>query len=326
LASFHERIRFWEKGGWPEKVTTLSPYHLFTLLLLLTACQTEPTPPPPLPEPEVVLGTAVPAMPEVESPEPAYPPPLPTPTAKPYVAPPTLPPSATAVVITTPVKSATSKAFLPAITNGFSPRHTYTPTPIPATATFTPTPIPTLDFTAVRNDLIAQGQDLATVKIGFHVGVGGNSEGLEEWMRRLDEAGIPFFLKSADNAQPILFAQELKKNSGVPHVLVFRKTTGGDYDWDVPNYDLPAEVAAEQHWQMHRDAFPPELDPDQVWLETINEVDKNEAEWLGQFALKTAELALGCRRARTVPLADAIYVTIPTVGRSKPEAAGNCLT
>ena len=113
-------------------------------------------------------------------------------------------------------------------------------------------------------------------------------------MRALDAAGIPFFLKSVDNAQPIFIAQEIMKQSGVPHVLVYRKAAqgGSDYDWNVPNYSLPPDQAAEIHWQMHRDAFPPELDRNLVWLETINEVDKNRAEWLGQFALKTAELAM----------------------------------
>jgi hypothetical protein len=37
-------------------------------------------------------------------------------------------------------------------------------------------------------------------RIGFHVGPGGNQTGLGDWMRRLDAAGIPFFLKSADSA------------------------------------------------------------------------------------------------------------------------------
>jgi hypothetical protein len=112
-------------------------------------------------------------------------------------------------------------------------------------------------------------------------------------MRQLDAAGGPFFLKSVDDAGPILEAQELKRASGVPHVLVYRKSSGsGAYDWNVPIYTLPPDQAAEIHWQMHRDAFPPELDPSLVWLETINEVDRTQAEWLGQFALKTAELSL----------------------------------
>ena len=177
---------------------------------------------------------------------------------------------------------------------GPAPTPTVTPLPPTHTPSPTPTPIPTVDFTAVRAELAAQGLALAPVKIGFHTGLGGNSAGLEQWMRALDAAGVPFFLKSVDNAQPIFLAQELMKQSGVPHILVYRKSAhgGSDYDWNVPNYSLPPEQAAEIHWQMHRDAFPPELDRDLVWLETINEVDKNQAEWLGQFALKTAELAM----------------------------------
>ncbi|MEZ4592640.1 MAG: hypothetical protein R3D55_16060 [Chloroflexota bacterium] len=177
-----------------------------------------------------------------------------------------------------------------------------TATPLPPTSSPspTPTPIPTVDFTAVRAQLAAQGLTLAPVKIGFHTGLGGNSEGLEAWMRALDAAGIPFFLKSVDNAQPIFIAQEIMRQSGVPHVLVYRKAAqgGSSYDWNVPNYSLPPEQAAEIHWQMHRDAFPPELDPSLVWLETINEVDKNVAEWLGQFALKNGRT----RPKRWLPL------------------------
>jgi hypothetical protein len=185
-----------------------------------------------------------------------------------------------------------SELFLPLVENSELPLAT--PLPPTETAVPSPTPYPTLDFTAVRAELAAQGMGFAPVKIGFHVGLGGNAAGLEQWMRALDAAGIPFFLKSVDNAQPIFVAQEIMRQSGVPHVLVYRKSIlgGSNYDWNVPNYSLPPEQAAELHWQMHRDAFPPELDPSLVWLETINEVDKNQAEWLGQFALKTAELAL----------------------------------
>jgi hypothetical protein len=37
--------------------------------------------------------------------------------------------------------------------------------------------------------------ELAFVKIGFHVGMGGNIEGLYEYMEALDAAGVPFFPK-----------------------------------------------------------------------------------------------------------------------------------
>ena len=90
-------------------------------------------------------------------------------------------------------------------------------------ADLTPTPVPTLDFAAIKADLAAQGLDIAYTKIGFHTGVGGNSEGLDVWMRELDAAGVPFFLKSADNAEPIYIAQEMMRKSGVPHTLVYRR-------------------------------------------------------------------------------------------------------
>ncbi|MCP4417149.1 MAG: hypothetical protein GY805_11030 [Chloroflexi bacterium] len=256
----------------------------------VTACQSSPEPTPT--STQEAIGQIVETPPATTA---GYPLPA-SPTAP--QAYPVATPTATAELIFTPAPLPTtngkSDLFLPLIYGPEPP----TPTPLPPTATATaapsPTPIPTIDFTAVRSELAAQGLALSPVKIGFHVGIGGNSAGLEEWMRALDAAGIPFFLKSVDNAQPIFFAQELMRQSGVPHVLVYRKAAGGEanYDWDVPNYDLPAEQAAEIHWQQHRDAFPPELDRSLVWLETVNEIDKNEAEWLGQFALKTAELAM----------------------------------
>ena len=148
---------------------------------------------------------------------------------------------------------------------------------------------PAPDFSAIRQSLASQGLNLGFNKIGFHTGTAGNARGLGDWMVDLDSRGIPFFLKSVDDAGAIYEAQQLMQASGVPHTLVFRRT-GNDYD--VPDYNLPPDVAAVVHWDKHIAVFPPELDKSLVWLETINEVDKNRSEWLAQFALKTAELAL----------------------------------
>jgi hypothetical protein len=148
---------------------------------------------------------------------------------------------------------------------------------------------PPVDFGAVRAELQQKGLELAFNKIGFHTGYGGNITGLEEWMTALDAAGVPIFLKSADHAEPLYQAQQLRAQSGVPHVLVFRRT---GVAYDVPNYDLPAEEAAQQHWALHKATWPPELDPSVVWIETVNEVDKNRSEWLAEFALVTAQLAM----------------------------------
>ena len=159
-----------------------------------------------------------------------------------------------------------------------------------------PPPLPpycpsTLDFAAIRAQLNQQGQDLAFVRIGFHVGPGGNQTGLGDWMRCLDAAGVPFFLKSADSAGQVLEGVQLKAASGVPHVLVYRRS-GAEYD--TPSYNLPPYDAAVVHWQRHRAVFPPELEPYKhlIWLETINEVDKNRAEWLAEFAYHTAQFAM----------------------------------
>lgn len=229
--------------------------------------------------------------------------PEPTETILPYPAATKTAVSAYPIVTTTKQPTATFPPVTPVMTPGSdlyyfpyiagapspTPSATWTPEPT-ATPEPTPTLIPILDFTALRNQLNASGQALATVKIGFHTAVGGNSDGLDEWMRQLDAAGIPFFLKSVDNAQPLFFAQELMKQSGVPHTLVFRRASGDIYD--VPEYNLPPDEAARRHWQRHMEVWPPELDPNLVWIETMNEVDKNRADWLGQFALATAELAL----------------------------------
>ena len=178
--------------------------------------------------------------------------------------------------------AAISQSYLPLVPGDTGPTSTPTPTPLP-------TPTPTIDFQAVRAQLQAQGQDLGFAKIGLHTGVGGNRNGLGEWMQRLDAAGVPFFLKSADDFGPLFEAQEIVRQSDTPHTLVYRKS-GNEYD--TPNYDLSPAEAAQDHWQLHKEAFPPELDPSIIWLETINEVDKNRSEWLARFAVETARLAL----------------------------------
>lgn len=159
---------------------------------------------------------------------------------------------------------------------------------------------PGLDFATLRDQLAQQGKELVTTKIGFHVGPGGNQQGLGNWMRCLDAAGVPFFLKSVDSAGQILEGLQLGEASGVPHVFVYRKSivTASDRDqnWDpgVPEYDLPPLDAAELHWRRHRDAFPSDLEPykDKIWIETVNEIDKNRAEWLAEFSYHTAQLAM----------------------------------
>jgi hypothetical protein len=148
---------------------------------------------------------------------------------------------------------------------------------------------PPIDFEAARTAVQAQGRDIAFNKIGFHVGVGGNREGLDETIAALDAAGVPAFIKSANDAEPLYKAQQLMLTSTVPHILVYRDVDQGIHESD---YGLPAEHVAAENWQSNKDVFPPELDPSLIWLETINEPDKNRAEWLAEFSLAQAKLAV----------------------------------
>ncbi len=104
----------------------------------------------------------------------------------------------------------------------------------------------------MRDELAGQGQQLAYNKIGFHVTFLEDREELDPYMERLDAEGVPFFLKSVDNAEPIYKAQELMKRSGVPHTLVYRSTM-----YDVPDYDMDPVLAAESYWELEKAIWPP---------------------------------------------------------------------
>lgn len=195
---------------------------------------------------------------------------------------PTVTLSPTPTMSPTPPPSSTNTLYLPIVALQTEPPASLL-VPIHVSAT------PPIDFEAARADAQAQGLDIAFNKIGFHVGLGGNTEGLDDWMAELDAAGVPFFLKSANNAEPLYEAQQIMQASGVPHTLVYRDARE---EIDVPAYHLDPETAATISWQLNRDAFPPELDPSLVWIETTNEPNKNEAEWLAEFALATAQMAV----------------------------------
>lgn len=130
---------------------------------------------------------------------------------------------------------------------------------------------------------------MAYNKIGFHTGPGGNAKDIDVYMQQLDAAGIPFFLKAVDDYGVI--HQSLAFGSA-DHVRVFRLSNrpNNGPQYDTPNYNLPPDEAAVAHWNMTLAGLPPEFDKS-VWLEVINEPDKNRADWLGWFGVKIAELA-----------------------------------
>ncbi len=300
--------------------TGFRAYRVLALLLLLVALvlsgcvngsSVAPSSTIALPPAPIATGTEVSSLDAYPPAAAAYPEPsvdsggdsaaYPAPTAPEAAG---LPPTAAMTAPALPDPVATEVAYFPIVGQGQIAAPVTVAPPAPtATAPFTatpapsptqaaaiaaqPTPIHVVDFAAAREELAAQGQQLAYNKIGFHVTFLEDGEELDPYMQRLDAEGVPFFLKSVDNAEPLYKAQELMKVSGVDHILVYRSTK-----YDVPNYDMDPVLAAETYWELEKAIWPPELDPDLVWLETMNELDKNRSEWLAQFSLRTAELAL----------------------------------
>ena len=215
------------------------------------------------------------------------------------------------VAATTPLAVvATSSGYVPdAFGSPLDPTPTPTPSPTPPTTLGPPLPpptvvvaIPPIDFDAARASAEAKGLDIAFTKIGFHVAVGGNANGIGDYHRKLNAAGVPIFLKSANAGGPLYEVQQMMKANeaagrDVPHTLVFRLT---HERFEAPYYDLSLspEEAAAVSWELNRDNFPRELDKKYIWYETLNEpgrygYDGNlQIERLGRFSLETAKLAL----------------------------------
>ncbi len=131
----------------------------------------------------------------------------------------------------------------------------------------------------------------------FHTGPDGFNVP-DTWYEEMDRRGLPFAVKVTD-AAPNIKALAIARASDVPHVIVFRRSIGkfgsiGVYD--VPDYNKPFAAASEEHWQLHRAELPPEVVEykDVVWVETINEPDKDDparVEWLADFSVHQAGLA-----------------------------------
>ena len=135
---------------------------------------------------------------------------------------------------------------------------------------------------------------MGTSSWGFHVGPGGNRNGIGEQWFALDAAGISATLKSADDYGPCGELAAIAAASGINHHVIYRLSTAGQNDgfnYDVPNYNLSPDDAAALHWQKTKARLPASFDKQRVWVELVNEVDKNRADWLGRFAVAAATRA-----------------------------------
>lgn len=117
--------------------------------------------------------------------------------------------------------------------------------------------------------------------LGFHIGPGGRRDGLFESLQRQSLAGLPIVLKSVDDYGMI--HRLLNEIAGIKekrNAIVFRLSSGG---FDLPDYNKSPRDAAAEHSLRIIENLPTEFDKDNVWLEVINEPDKNRAEWLAEF-------------------------------------------
>ena len=206
----------------------------------------------------------------------------------------------------------TSSGFVPAAFGSpLDPTPTPTPTPSPTPPTTLgpplppPTPVvavPPIDFDAAREAAQAKGLDLAHVKIGFHTGPGGNHTGIGDYFRKLNDAGVPIFLKSVDDPGKILELQQIMSANRaadrfVPHTMVYR-LTDARYEDPFYNYATSPEQAAAISWELNRSNWSTSLDKSMVWFETLNEpgrIGRNgvyHVDRLGRFSLATAKLAV----------------------------------
>lgn len=139
--------------------------------------------------------------------------------------------------------------------------------------------------------------------IGFHCGPGGNPTGIGDWMRSLNNAGIPFFLKSADHYGMLYEAHAVVQPWNADHTLVYRLSTAGQndgFDYDVPDYHLSPEASADRHFDRTVSKLPPEMNRALVWHEPVNEVrfepdpddpmwgNLHPCEWFGRFGIQYA--------------------------------------
>lgn len=131
-------------------------------------------------------------------------------------------------------------------------------------------------------------------KISFLNGIGGNRNGIGDYFKRLDAAGRPAIAASYDNFGVVLELANLRRESGVPHVLVFRPKQSGRLE--NPDYGKNPTDAAREYYQLWYSVLPPEFlaDPwlrSHVWLIGLGNEGRREHEWGSWWGYCGAEFA-----------------------------------
>lgn len=136
------------------------------------------------------------------------------------------------------------------------------------------------------------GVIMAYSKVGFLAsGGGGNPTGIGNYVNSLHNAGIPAVVMCNDGMVGISDALA----TGGNHVMLYRIVKDNTEQWSVPDYGLSPAAAAQKHWDKLRPEFHPDFtaNKSKIWLQPINEVDKNRSDWLGNFGVEFAKIANG---------------------------------
>jgi hypothetical protein len=105
--------------------------------------------------------------------------------------------------------------------------------------------------------------------IDFH----GPSQGCGERLKTLTLQNKATCVKALDAGGWAFEAAKLRRESGVPHIIIFRQTAPGDLADDHPDLNLSPQGAAEKLWREILKTMPKELLPfkDIIYIEPTNE-------------------------------------------------------
>lgn len=132
---------------------------------------------------------------------------------------------------------------------------------------------------------------MAYNKVFFH----GAGRGIGDMIRQVDAAGIPFTIKSISNEAWALEGLDVAKASGIKHHIIYRDPAPNGANDDHPNYSMPPDESARDHWDRVLRALPDgvKANRDAIWIEPVNEIDTHtRSQWLGDFSYEIASIAI----------------------------------
>lgn len=133
--------------------------------------------------------------------------------------------------------------------------------------------------------------------IDFH----GPSQNCGERLRTLTLQNKATCVKALDAGGWAFEAAKVRRDSGVPHIIIFRQTAPGDLANDHPDLNQTPRVAAEKLWCEILKTMPKELISfkDIIYIEPTNEPGvvtapdmQEQAKWIGQFCVEIASIML----------------------------------